>query len=305
MRVVVGLGGNALLRRGEPLTHEAQRENVVRAAAALGVLAREHDIVVTHGNGPQVGLLALQDEAMPGTGDFPLDVLGAETEGMIGYLLTRELRNVLPGRSVATVLTQVVVDVDDPAFQDPSKPVGPVYAAARAKHLSEVQGWRLAPDGVGFRRVVPSPTPLRILEIDAIRLLAEAGTLVVCAGGGGIPVALDASGRLSGVEAVIDKDKAAALLAAELEAEGLLLLTDVAGVFDGWGTGTARILEKLTPQDIASLELPRGSMGTKVEAAAGFVRETGGIAGIGRIEEASEILRGVAGTVVGVRGATV
>jgi carbamate kinase len=264
---VVGLGGNALLRKGEPLTHEAQLENVAGAAAALGGLAREHEIVVTHGNGPQVGLLALQDQATPGSGDFPLDVLNAETEGMIGYLLAQEIRNVLPERRVATILTQVVVDPDDPAFGEPTKPV-------------------------------PSPLPLRVLEIDSIRLLVDAGTIVVCAGGGGIPVAFDASGRARGVEAVIDKDRATALLAVELDADALILLTDVAGIFEEWGTPSARQVGAVTPEDLAVLELPAGSMRPKAEAAADFVRRTGGIAGIGAIEDAEAIVRGEAGTVV-------
>ena len=234
MRVVVGLGGNALLRRGEPLTHEAQHRNVIGAVAALREVANEHQIVVTHGNGPQVGLLAIQDEAMPGAGDFPLDVLSAETEGMIGYMLAQELRNQLPDRRVASILTQVEVDADDPAFTRPVKPVGPVYPRDQAEKLVGARGWRIAPDGSGFRRVVPSPAPLRLLEIDTLRLLVDAGTIVVCAGGGGIPVVFDGWGRVHGVEAVVDKDRAAALLAEELEADALLLLTDVEGVMEGW-----------------------------------------------------------------------
>ena len=298
MRIVVGLGGNALLRRGEPLTHQAQLSNVIRAAAALGALAREHEVIVTHGNGPQVGLLALQDQAMPGAGDFPLDVLSAQTEGMIGYLLSQELRNVLPDRRVATLLTQVVVDPRDPAFDEPTKPVGPVYSRARADELVATKGWRVRADGEGYRRVVPSPLPLRVLEIDSIRLLADAATIVVCAGGGGIPVALDESGRAHGVEAVIDKDTVAALLAVELEASALILLTDVSGVFEAWGSPAARRIATTTPDELAALELPAGSMGPKAEAAADFVRRTGGVAGIGTIEEASAILSGEAGTVV-------
>lgn len=296
MRVVVGLGGNALLKRGETLTHEAQRRNVMRAAAALAPLAREHELVVTHGNGPQVGLLAIQDLAVPGSGGFTLDVLGAQTEGMIGYLLAQELRNELPGARVATLLTQVEVDATDPAFRHPTKPVGPFYSRAQAEALAKARGWSVAADGDGFRRVVPSPWPLRVLEIDTLRLLVDAGTVVVCAGGGGIPVVFDPFGRVHGVEAVIDKDRSTALVAEQLDADALLLLTDASGVFVGWGTPSARRLGRVTPAELLALALPEGSMGPKAEAAAGFVERTGGVAAIGALEDAVGILRGEAGT---------
>lgn len=296
MKVVVGLGGNALLRRGEPLTHEVQRKNVRLAAAALAPLAREHGLVVTHGNGPQVGLLALQDQAIPGAGGFPLDVLVAETEGMIGYLLAQELGNELPAARVASLLAQVEVDPADPAFRSPSKPIGPLYSRERAGALARAKGWSVAPDGAGYRRVVPSPRPLRVLEIETIRLLVEAGTLVVCAGGGGIPVVAGPFGRVHGVEAVIDKDRSAALLAEELEADALLLLTDVPAVYAGWGTSDARPLARATPAELRALRLPAGSMGPKAEAAALFVERTGGLAAIGALGDAPAVLRGEAGT---------
>jgi carbamate kinase len=296
VRVVVGLGGNALLKRGETLTHEAQRRNVMRAAAALAPLAREHELVVTHGNGPQVGLLAIQDLAVPGSGGFTLDVLGAQTEGMIGYLLAQELRNELPGARVATLLTQVEVDAGDSAFRRPTKPVGPLYSRAQAEALAKARGWSVAADGDGFRRVVPSPWPLRVLEIDTLRLLVDAGTVVVCAGGGGIPVVFDPFGRVHGVEAVIDKDRSTALVAEQLDADALLLLTDTPGLFVGWGTPSARRLERVTPAELLALALPEGSMGPKAEAAAGFVERTGGDAAIGALEDAVAILRGEAGT---------
>lgn len=296
MRVVVGVGGNALLRRGEPLTHEVQRENVAAAVEALARVAHVHEIVVTHGNGPQLGLLASQDEAMPGTGDFPLDVLSAETEGMIGYLLAQELRNRLPDRPVATLLTQVEVRPDDPAFAEPTKPVGPVYGAEQAERMAAKRGWRIVKEGDGYRRVVPSPAPVRLLEIDTIRLLVDAGTIVVCAGGGGIPVVFDEWDRAHGVEAVVDKDRAAVLLAQELSADALLLLTDVEGVYADWGTERATVLAEITPETSQSLALAAGSMGPKVAAALDFVRETGGFAGIGAVEDAAAILRGEAGT---------
>ena len=296
MRIVIGLGGNALLRRGEPLTQEAQQRNVMRAASALAAVAREHEIVVTHGNGPQVGLLAIQDQATPGLGGFSLDVLGAETEGMIGYLLAQELRNALPGARVASILTQVEVDPDDPAFRSPSKPVGPMYTRAQADAVVKAKSWSVAPDGDGFRRVVPSPKPLRVLEIDTLRLLVEAGTLVICAGGGGIPVVFDPWGRVHGVDAVIDKDRSAALLARELAADMLLLLTDVPCVYTDWGGPSAKALARVTPGELRALALPDGSMGPKVEAAADFVERTGGLAAIGALEDAAAIVRGEAGT---------
>ena len=296
MRVVIALGGNALLRRGEALSAEAQRWNVGRAARAVAEVAREHEVVVTHGNGPQVGLLALQDEASESAAGFPLDVLGAETEGMIGYLVAQELGNQLPDRPVATLLTQVEVDPADPAFRAPTKPIGPVFGEEEARELARRRGWRIARDGSGWRRVVPSPAPLRILEVTTLRLLVEHGVVVVCAGGGGIPVIFDRLGRVHGVEAVIDKDRTAALLARELGARALLLLTDVSRVEVGWGTPEARPLGTVTVAELREYRFPEGSMGPKVEAAARFVEETGGFAGIGALEDAPRILSGEAGT---------
>ena len=295
MRVVVALGGNALLRRDEPAEAEVQRRNIAVAVPALAELARAHELVVTHGNGPQVGLLALEAEAYRAVRPYPLDVLGAESEGMIGYLLEQGLGNVLPGRRAATLLTQVIVDADDPAFGAPSKPVGPVYTKGHAQRLARERGWTIAPDGERWRRVVPSPEPRRIVELEAIRILVEAGVIVICVGGGGVPV-IEASGGLRGVEAVIDKDRSAALLARELGAEALLLLTDVAAIEAEHGTPTARPLARVTAAELAVLGLPSGSMGPKAEAAATFVRETGGLAGIGALPDAAAILAGRAGT---------
>ncbi len=296
MRIVVALGGNALLRRGEPAEAANQRANLAVAAAAIADLAPDHELVLTHGNGPQVGLLALQAEAYRDVAPYPLDVLGAQTEGMIGYLLEQELRNALPRREIATLLTQIVVDAGDPAFARPTKPVGPVYDAADAERLTAERGWAVAADGTGFRRVVPSPLPLEIVALPTIRTLMEAGTLVICAGGGGIPVSRDGTGRLRGVEGVIDKDRAAALLAEHVEADMLLMLTDVDAVQRGWGTPDAAPIEHATPAELRALAFAEGSMGPKVEAACRFSERTGGVAAIGRLDRAAEVAAGEAGT---------
>jgi carbamate kinase len=255
-------------------------------------------VVVTQGNGPQVGLLALQGEAYLKVRPYPLDVLGAESEGMIGYLLEQELVNVLGGRPVATLLTQVIVDAGDPAFSRPTKFIGPVYDRESADLLTEERGWQIAPDGPHWRRVVPSPEPRSIVELPTIRLLVEAGVLVVCVGGGGIPVVVDRDGRLRGVEAVIDKDRAASLLARGLGADALLLLTDVAAVERDHGTPDAAPIAEATADELLALDLPAGSMGPKAEAAAWFAQETDGRAAIGSLAEAAAVLAGRSGTTV-------
>ena len=298
MRLVVALGGNALLRRGQAMTAENQRANVAVAAGSLAPVAQAHKLVVTHGNGPQVGLIALQGLAYDKVAPYPLDVLGAESEGMIGYMIEQELRNALPGREVATLLTQVEVDAGDPAFARPTKPIGPVYARAEGERLAAERGWTMAPDGEGVRRVVASPLPRRILEGRTIALLLEAGITVICAGGGGIPVIARPDGSHAGIEAVIDKDRASGLLAADLGADGLIMLTDVAAVIDGFGTPDAREIRTATPQALAAMDLPAGSMGPKVEAAAAFVRQGGGFAAIGALADLGAILEGHAGTTV-------
>jgi carbamate kinase len=299
MRVVIALGGNALLRRGEPPTAENQRRHVRAAAEALAPIARAHDLVISHGNGPQVGLLALQGAAYRSDEAFPLDILDAETEGMIGYLIEQELANALPtGRRVATLLTQIEVDPADPAFQHPTKPIGPVYEEAQAQALAQARGWTMAPEDGNYRRVVASPRPKRIFELGVIELLMGQGVVVICAGGGGIPTVRKADGSLVGVEAVIDKDLASALLARELKADALLMLTDVAAVYDRWGDPDARAIRRISPEALRKLSFAPGSMGPKVEAAVEFVEGTGGLAGIGRLEDAAAILRGEAGTLV-------
>ncbi len=298
MLTVVALGGNALLRRGEPLDAAVQRANIKIAAEAVAKIATDHRVVLTHGNGPQVGLLALQNEAYTEVDAYPLDVLDAESEGMVGYLLEQELGRHLPRERLATLLTQVIVDPDDPAFANPTKFVGPVYDARDARFLAHERGWAVAPDGPHWRRVVPSPEPKRIVEINTIRILVDHDVTVTCNGGGGIPVAPDGAGGLRGVEAVIDKDLSASLLATELDADALVLLTDVDAVYAGWGTTNQRAIRDTTPAELRSLELPAGSMGPKVEAVCRFVEAGGRLGAIGALHQAADILRGEAGTVV-------
>lgn len=299
MRVVIALGGNAILKRGEPMTAENQRLNVRRAATAIAqVVEAGHGVVVTHGNGPQIGLMALQDMAHDQALASPTDVLGAETEGMLGYLIAQELGNALPKqKEIAALLTQIEVDATDPAFLKPTKPIGPVYSAMEAADLTAKHGWVMVPDGTQFRRAVASPRPKRILEIGVIRLLIKHDVTVICAGGGGIPVIIQNGGGHIGVEAVIDKDHASRLLAREVKADALLLLTDVDGVYLDWGTPQQRRLSSVTPSELSAYSFAAGSMGPKVAAAIDFAR-FGGMTGIGRLEDALEILEQRAGTVV-------
>ncbi|MBS1676033.1 MAG: carbamate kinase [Actinobacteria bacterium] len=298
MRLLVALGGNALLRRGEPADAATQRRNVEDAAAGLAELAAEHDLVITHGNGPQVGLLALQSESYRDVTPYPLDVLGAESEGMVGHLLELALRNQMPERDIATLLTETVVDPDDPAFTTPTKPIGPVYSGAEATRLRDERGWVMGRDGDRYRRLVPSPEPRAIPELRSLRLLVDAGVLVICAGGGGIPVTVGADGRLRGVEGVVDKDLTAALLARRLDADLLLMLTDVDAVHLGWGTEDDHALREATVDELRAVDFAAGSMGPKVEAACRFVDGTGRTAAIGALGDAGRIVRGEAGTLV-------
>tara|TARA_B100000929_G_scaffold260105_1_gene224206 strand:- start:516 stop:1424 length:909 start_codon:yes stop_codon:yes gene_type:complete len=297
MRIVVALGGNALLRRGQPMTAKNQRENIRIAAQALAPIAADNQLVISHGNGPQVGLLALQSAAYEEVEAYPLDVLGAQTEGMIGYMIEQELGNLLPIEyPFATILTMVEVDPEDPAFDEPTKPIGPVYSEAEAKRLEAEKGWLMRPDGEQWRRVVPSPEPHRIFEMRPIHWLLEKGTIVICAGGGGIPTIYNEEGNLEGVEVVIDKDRASALLAFELEADLLIMATDTDGVYLDWGTEDARRIERTTPDEIEKYEFAAGSMGPKVEAAADFVSRTGQRAVIGALADIPAMVEGTAGT---------
>ena len=300
MRIVVALGGNALLKRGEPMTAAAQHTNVRIAAAALADLARDHQIIVAHGNGPQVGLMALQAAAYAPETLWPLDILGAETEGMIGYLIEQELMNALrPGTDCATLLTRVEVDRLDPAFDQPTKPIGPVYTAEEGKLIRAEHHWSMVAEANGgLRRVVPSPLPVAILGIKPIRLLVEAGVCVICAGGGGIPVVRGADGNMEGVEAVIDKDRTSALLAQALDADVLLMLTDVEAVFRDWGGPEQSAISSITPDALDAMTFAAGSMGPKITAACDFVRAGGTMAGIGRLQDARRIVEEVAGTQV-------
>ena len=301
MRVVVALGGNALLRRGEPLTAENQRTNARAACEALAPLALEHELVVSHGNGPQVGLLALQGAAYGEVPTYPLDLLGAQTEGMIGYLIEQELGNLLPPEvPFATLLTMIEVDTADPAFDDPTKFVGPIYDKDAADKLAAEKGWAFRQDGSAWRRVVPSPKPRQILEIEPISWLLERGALVICAGGGGIPTVHPSvkSDALAGVEAVIDKDFASELLAENVAADLFLMATDVDGVYLDWGTPQQRRLGQVTPEELAGHDFAAGSMGPKVEAAARFAANTGRRAAIGSLADIGGIVAGTAGTSV-------
>ncbi len=299
MRILVALGGNALLRRGEPMTAAAQRANVQVAAASLAPIAQEHDLVISHGNGPQVGLLALQAAAYTEVEAYPLDVLGAQTEGMIGYLIEQELGNLLPSDvPLATLLTMIEVSLDDPAFADPTKFVGPIYEAAEADALATERGWTFKADGDSLRRVVPSPEPHRIFEIRPIRWLLEQGTVVICAGGGGVPTAWDPERErtLIGVEAVVDKDLASELLARELDVDLFVMATDVDGVYEGWGTADQHRIDRISSADLRAREFAAGSMGPKVNAAVRFVERTGRRAAIGALADIEAIVHATAGT---------
>lgn len=301
MRVVVALGGNALLKRGEPMTAENQRINVRVAAPALAAVAKEHQLVLSHGNGPQVGLLALQAAAYKDVDPYPLDILGAQTEGMIGYVLEQELGNAMPPDvPLATILTMVQVDPDDPAFQDPTKFVGPIYTEADAVSLTREKGWVFKPDGVHWRRVVPSPEPRQIFEIRPIRWLLEQGTVLICAGGGGVPTMFlpEAKETLVGVEAVIDKDLASELLARQVDADLFVMATDVDCVYADWGMPTQRPLAEVTVDELRAISFPAGSMGPKVDAACRFVEQTGGRAAIGALTQIKQIVNGEVGTQV-------
>ncbi|HSX69288.1 MAG TPA: carbamate kinase, partial [Pseudomonas sp.] len=292
MRLVIALGGNALLRRGEAMTADNQRENVRIACEQIAKVAAGNELVIAHGNGPQVGLLALQGNAYDPANPYPLDVLGAETEGMIGYMIEQELGNLLPFEvPFATILTQVEVDSGDPAFKTPTKPIGPVYSKEDAERLAAEKGWSIAPDGDKFRRVVASPRPQRIFEIRPVKWLLEKGSVVICAGGGGIPTLYD-NGKLKGVEAVIDKDLCSALLAEQLDSDLLVIATDVDAAYVDWGKPTQQAIAQAHPDELERLGFAAGSMGPKVQAACEFARNTGKVAVVGSLANIEAIVQG-------------
>jgi carbamate kinase len=297
MRIVVALGGNALLRRGEDMTAENQRRNIQIAVKSLAPIIAKNELVISHGNGPQVGLLSLQSAAYKEVEEYPLDILGAQTEGMIGYMIEQELGNLLPIEvPIASILTMVEVDPEDPAFSNPTKPIGPIYTREEAKNLEKEKGWDIKPDGEYWRRVVPSPEPHRIFELRPIHWLLEKGTVVICAGGGGIPTIYNKKGDLEGVEVVIDKDRASSLLAFELEADVLIMATDTDGVYLDWGTEFEKIISETTPEEIRTHSFDAGSMGPKVEAACSFVKRSGQRAVIGSLKDIENMVNGTAGT---------
>ena len=299
MRLLVALGGNALLRRGEKPTAENQRANIKRAAAALAPLAKEHELVVTHGNGPQIGLLALQDLAYAEDGVYPLDVLNAQTDGMIGYVIEQELGNLLPfEKPLATVLSMVEVDPNDPAFEHPTKPIGPAYPKEEAERLAKENGWTIAADGDKWRRVVASPHPQRIFQTRPVRWLLEKGCVVICTGGGGIPTMYGPDGKLRGVEAVVDKDRASALMARELSCDMFIMATDADAVYLDWKKPTQRAVRRAGLRALDPKTFPAGSMGPKVESAIEFAERTGKTAAIGALEDIERIVHREAGTIV-------
>jgi len=297
MRIVIALGGNALLRRGEAMTAENQRNNIQIAAKSLAPVVEQNELVISHGNGPQVGLLSLQSAAYKEVEEYPLDILGAQTEGMIGYMIEQELGNLLPIEiPIASILTMVEVDPEDPAFLNPTKPIGPIYTQIEAEKLRNEKNWDVKPDGKHWRRVVPSPEPHRIFELRPIHWLLEKGTVVICAGGGGIPTIYNKEGKLEGVEVVIDKDRASSLLAFELDADLLILATDTDGVYLDWGTDSEKIIPNITPEEIRNYEFDEGSMGPKVEAACSFVERSGQRAVIGSLRDIEGMVNGTTGT---------
>ncbi|MAG74123.1 MAG: carbamate kinase [Euryarchaeota archaeon] len=297
MRIVIALGGNALLRRGEEMTAENQRENIRIAAKVLAPIIEKHEVVISHGNGPQVGLLSLQSAAYKEVEEYPLDILGAQTQGMIGYMIEQELGNHLPVEiPIASILTMVEIDPEDPAFSNPTKPIGPIYDEKEARDLAKLKGWNIKQDGDYWRRVVPSPEPHRIFQLRPIHWLLEKGTVVICAGGGGIPTSYKDNGKLEGVEVVIDKDRASSLLAFELEADLLIMATDTDGVYLDWGSESEKIISKTTPEEISKYSFDKGSMGPKVEAACSFVERSGQRAVIGSLKDIEKMVSGISGT---------
>lgn len=299
MRIVIALGGNALLKRGEPMRYEVQRANVRMACQQIAKVLPGNELIITHGNGPQVGLIALQQNAYTDVPMYPLDAIGAESVGMIGYMIARELTNVVPRSiTVTNVLTQTEIDPNDPAFKQPTKPIGPIYTKEEAERLSQTNGWTMASDNDKFRRVVASPNPQRILGLSTLKTLIENGHLVVCCGGGGVPVYFDQKGQLIGAEAVIDKDLASSLLAISVNADLFVIATDVDGVYTDWGKPSQSLIRQIDAISLRKLTFARGSMAPKVEATCRFVEKTGKAAIIGALDQIEKIIDGKSGTLV-------
>lgn len=297
MRIVIALGGNALLKRGEPMHYEVQRANVRMACQQIAKVLPGNELIITHGNGPQVGLIALQQNAYTDVPMYPLDAIGAESVGMIGYMIARELTNVVPRSiTVTNVLTQTEIDPNDPAFKQPTKPIGPIYTKEEAERLSQTNGWTMASDNDKFRRVVASPNPQRILGLSALKTLIENGHLVVCCGGGGVPVYFDQKGQLIGAEAVIDKDLASSLLAISVNADLFVIATDVDGVYTDWGKPSQSLIRQIDATSLRIMAFAQGSMGPKVEAACRFVEQTERTAVIGALDQIEKIINGEKGT---------
>lgn len=299
MRIVIALGGNALLKRGEPMHYEVQQANVRMACQQIAKVLPGNELIITHGNGPQVGLIALQQNAYTDVPMYPLDAIGAESVGMIGYMIARELTNVVPRPiTVTNVLTQTEIDPNDQAFKQPTKPIGPIYTKEEAEKLSQTHGWTMASDNDKFRRVVASPDPQRILGLSALKTLIENGHLVVCCGGGGVPVYFDQKGQLIGAEAVIDKDLASSLLAISVNADQFVIATDVDGVYTDWGKPSQSLIRQIDAISLRKLTFARGSMAPKVEATCRFVEKTGKAAIIGALDQIEKIIDGKSGTLV-------
>ncbi|OED41452.1 carbamate kinase [Endozoicomonas sp. (ex Bugula neritina AB1)] len=300
MRVVIALGGNAILQRGDALECHIQRDNIRKAAIAIARIAQDHQVILTHGNGPQVGLLSLMNDAYKEVTSYPLDILGAQTQGMIGSMFEQELRNQMPKQKICTVSTQTLVDTNDSAFLNPDKFVGPVYSLKESQVvLRENPEWTIKKDGAYYRRVVPSPQPKEILELSSLKdLVSHDNTTVICGGGGGVPVSRNSEGHLEGVEAVIDKDRATRLLAEGLEADAFLILTDIKAVATRFGQPDSEEIHSATPEMMETFDFASGSMGPKVEAVIQFVRNTGKMAAIGSLDQAADILTSDSGTVI-------
>ncbi len=296
MRIVLSVGGNALLKRGEAMSAATQQKNIAEAVQAMKPLIEEHEVLITHGNGPQVGLLALQAQNYKEVPPYPFDILGAESQAMVGYMLLEALQRVLPEKSFVNVVTRSLVSEDDPAFTNPTKFIGAVYSKERAMELAKWHHWSVKPDGRHWRRVVASPEPLEVLETAAIASLMRAGFTVIAAGGGGVPMIRDETGKMRGVEAVIDKDLAASLLAQALHADLFLIVTDVDAVYTHFDEMDARVIHQVTPEVLRSMFFPAGSMGPKVQAACRFVEQTGNRAAIGALSDINELFLGTKGT---------